>query len=256
MIFLSVVLFMYGNASPIDEALELEKIFPDQRSIRGPRQTISESSGDNQDSSAVERSLQLSGDIGDRDSAAKFEGSADFALTGMKLPFNESSGDGIDERSLFSGDSAEEVISERSLSGFAGSGDHQFTGMALFVAESSGEGVDERALVYISEEINSFSGDNEEDIADPRSLVTFEKPDELAQFYDYENITDSFSGDDGDDVEERSMFTDLEIHDVLNAALQKNVDMLEGVIEEAVHSENSSSKKLFFSCAVFFIFIF
>lgn len=179
----------------------------------------------------MERSLQLSGDIGDQDSAAKFEGSADFALTGMKLPFNESSGDGIDERSLFSGDSAEEVISERSLSGFAGSGDHQFTGMALFVAESSGEGVDERALVYISEEINSFSGDNEEDIADPRSLVTFEKPDELAQFYDYENITDSFSGDDGDDVEERSMFTDLEIHDVLNAALQKNVDMLEGVIE-------------------------
>ena len=191
---------------------------------RGPREPISESSGDNQEPLAAERSLLLTkkvnGEIGDQDSAEngsgdasirslfKFEGSADLALTGFILPFNESSGDGIDERSLNS---------------FEGSGIDE---RSLYSSEGSGSGVAERALVYISEETDVFSGDNEEEIVDPRSLVT-PNPigEEVFTIYDY------YSGDEAadDEAEERFLLSDA-WQTVLEADVQMT-DMLNRAVE-------------------------
>ena len=161
-----------------------------------------ESSGDHQEPLPAERSLlKINGEIVDQDSAEngsgdasirslfQFEGSGDLVLTGLILPFNESSGDEIDERSLYG---------------------------------SEGSGVAERALVFISEESGDFSGDNEEEIVDPRSLVT-PNPlmEEVFTIYDY------YSGDEADDdeAEDRSLLTD-----VWQVAQQAD-DMLNRVIE-------------------------
>ena len=138
---------------------------------------------------------ESSGDGIDERSLYGSEGSADFALTGLILPFNESSGDGIDERSLYG---------------------------------SEGSGVAERALVFISEESVDFSGDNVEDIVDPRSLVTPNSiQEEVVTSYDFEYIAESFSGDEAgdDEAEERSLLTDvwqeaLEADDVLNRVIE------------------------------------
>jgi len=284
MIFLSVVLFYFGSAAPVENALELEEIFLDIRSIRGPRESISESSGDHQEPLQAERSLlKINGEIVDQDSAEngsgdasirslfQFEGSGDLALTGLILPFNESSGDGIDERSLFSEGSADlaltgfmlpynessgDGIDERSL---YGSGDLALTGLILPYNESSGDGIDERslysegsgvaerALVFISEESGDFSGDNEEEIVDPRSLVT-PNPlmEEVFTIYDY------YSGDEADDdeAEDRSLLTDIW------QVAQQADDMLNRVIEEPNNDEDSSFQKIYLSLAVSFIFMF
>jgi len=285
MIFLSVVLFYFGSAAPVENALELEEIFLDIRSIRGPRESISESSGDHQEPLPAERSLlKINGEIVDQDSAEngsgdasirslfQFEGSGDLALTGLILPYNESSGDGIDERSLFSegsgdlaliglilpfNESSGDGLDERSLFS-EGSGDLALTGYILTFNESSGDGIDERslysegsgvaerALVFISEESGDFSGDNEEEIVDPRSLVTPNPvQEEVFTIFDY------YSGDEAgdDEAEERSLLTD-----VWQVALQAD-DMLNRVIEEPNNDEDSSFQKIYLSLAVIFIIL-